>query len=321
MTWLTWRQHRLEVAIMGLTVAAFAAALIALGLQTRALFPDGIEACIAANSCADAWVRLDENFDVVNKSMVFLTLAPFLVGAFLGAPMLTRELESGTWQLAWTQTVPRMRWLAVKLTVLGTASVLIIAALSAAVAYSRAPENAISDRFVNGFDIEGVAPAAYALFAFAAGAAAAVVLRRGLAAIAAAFAVFLAVRVPVAIFLRPAYSPPHKLTRAITPGDPDELRGFQRIDPGLHAWVLDGGYADASGNAIGYGRYAQLRAAAEDAGIDPATYLHGKGIQMYAVFQPGDRFWTFQYIEATIFVGLAAALLGYVVWRIRRCRV
>lgn len=30
----------------------------------------------------------------------------------IGAPLLGLELERGTWRLAWSQTVPRTRWLA-----------------------------------------------------------------------------------------------------------------------------------------------------------------------------------------------------------------
>lgn len=321
MTWLTWRQHRLEVAIIGLVTGVVAAALIVGGLQIRALFPDGIEACIGTNACPEAWLRFDEDFGVVRESVMVLNLAPFLIGVFLGAPMLTRELESGTWQLAWTQTVPRMRWLAVKLTALGATAVLFATALSGAVGYFSAPENAFSGRFEQGFDLEGVTPAAYALFAFAAGAAAAVVLRRGVAAITAAAAVFLAVRLSVVAFLRPAYATPDTLTQPITPGDPAEVSGYEWMATRAQDWVLEAGYADMSGRAISWVRYAQLRQAAKGAGIDPATYLHDRGIQRYAIVQPGDRFWMFQYIEATIFAGLAAVLIGYVVWRIRRCRV
>jgi hypothetical protein len=322
MTWLTWRQHRLEVAIMGLAVGAVAALLLVFGLQARALFPDGIEACFATESCTEAWSRLDDQSGLVKDSLVFLNLAPFVIGAFLGAPMLTREFESGTWQLAWTQAVPRMRWLAVKLITLGAATVLMTAALSVATGYFQAPENALTSRFEDGFNLEGVAPVGYAFFAFAAGAAAGIVLRRGLAAIAAAFAAFLLVRIPVGLFLRPGYLPPEKLTTVLTPGEEVHSARFaQKADVGPPDWVLEIGYADAAGRTISDSRFDQLHASATRAGADPATYLHEQGIRRYALYHPSDRFWTFQYIETAIFVALGAVLIGYVVWRIRRGRV
>ena len=48
--------------------------------------------------------------------------SPALIGMFWGAPLVARELETGTFRLAWTQSVTRTRWLAVKLGVVGLAS-------------------------------------------------------------------------------------------------------------------------------------------------------------------------------------------------------
>jgi hypothetical protein len=45
----------------------------------------------------------------------FLLLVPAIIGTFWAAPLLTREFEAGTFQLAWTQSVTRTRWLAAKL--------------------------------------------------------------------------------------------------------------------------------------------------------------------------------------------------------------
>ena len=44
-----------------------------------------------------------------------LAVAPALIGVFWGAPLVARELEAGTHRLAWTQSVTRTRWLAIKL--------------------------------------------------------------------------------------------------------------------------------------------------------------------------------------------------------------
>ncbi len=42
------------------------------------------------------------------------------------------------------------------------------------------------------------------------------------------------------------------------------------------------------------------------------------GIHTSMVYQPGSRFWAFQWIELSIFLVLALALVGFVIWRIRR---
>lgn len=46
-----------------------------------------------------------------------ITLASFAIALFAGGPLIARELESGTAQLAWTQSVTPARWLTAKLAV------------------------------------------------------------------------------------------------------------------------------------------------------------------------------------------------------------
>ena len=41
---------------------------------------------------------------------LLLQAVPALIGAFLGAPVLARELETGTFRYAWTQGFGRWRW-------------------------------------------------------------------------------------------------------------------------------------------------------------------------------------------------------------------
>ena len=47
-------------------------------------------------------------------TQLLVIAAPALIGMFWGAPLIGRELETGTHQFAWNQTVTRSRWLAVK---------------------------------------------------------------------------------------------------------------------------------------------------------------------------------------------------------------
>ena len=49
------------------------------------------------------------------SSIILIALTPAVTGLFWDAPLLARELETGTFALAWNQSVTRARWLAVKL--------------------------------------------------------------------------------------------------------------------------------------------------------------------------------------------------------------
>ena len=72
------------------------------------------------------------------------TVAPALVGVFFGAPLIARELESGTFRLAWTQGVTRARWLMVKLALVGLASSVLAGGLSLMVAWWANPINIVN---------------------------------------------------------------------------------------------------------------------------------------------------------------------------------
>ncbi|WP_309115243.1 ABC transporter permease subunit [Saccharothrix sp.] len=322
MTWVIWRQHRAEVLALGLLVAAIGAFLLAVGLSMRSLFPDGAAHCagVLTDACSTAIRRLNDEHGYASKMLSLFNLVPFLIGAFLGAPLVARELETGTWQFAWTQAVPRMRWLAVKLAALGTVSAALAVALSSSITWFRQPLDVLDGRFsADAFDLEGLVPAGYALFAFAAATAAGTLLRRSLPAFAVALGAFAALRVFVAGWLRPNFQAPRTITEPVAATDVDLDPGGPR---GMTAdrldWTLVSGYADSSGRHLSVVEAVQMDSAARRAGMELSAYMHERGVQKWVQYHPADRFWAFQLMETAIFAGLAAALLGVVVWRIKR---
>jgi hypothetical protein len=318
MNWLTWRQHRSEALALGLVVAAIGIILVVLGLPMHDLFPLGAAHCAVPPvdaACRIGITRLQQDYGYAQPMLILLNLVPFAIGAFLGAPLLARELEAGTWQLAWTQAVPRMRWLAVKLTALGMLTVVLAAAFSALTTWYRQPLDLLVGRFeLDGFDVSGIAPVACALFAFALATAAGALLRRSLPALGAALVAFVAVRATVGGGLRPHYRTPITLIEAIPAGSGPVNVGTAN----LHDWVLDEGVSDAAGKRLNNLATIMLDGKARDAGMDPGTYLHDQGFHRWVTYQPADRFWTFQLIETGILVGLAAILLALVIWRVKR---
>jgi ABC-2 family transporter protein len=318
MTWMMWRQHRAEALALGVLIAAVAAILLLLGQGMHSLFPHGVARCLTppplSESCRFGVSRLQQDYGYATPLLILLNFLPAVIGAFLGAPMLARELESGTWQLAWTQSTPRMRWLAFKIVVLAVLSVALTAALSAAVGWFRQPLDVLGGFDITGFDLTGIVPMAYGLFAFALGAAAGTLLRRSLPAAAAALAAFVAVRIVVAGWMRPHFIAPIDHVQAITPGSghiPDRYGSVRDM-------ILDQGYIDADGRHVTGLAAAIVESKAGLDGADPTVYLHDNGYQQWVRYQPIGRFWTFQLIETGIFVGLAAVLLALVVWRVRR---
>lgn len=317
MRWLLWRQHRAETLALTIAVTVLITVLVILGRPMHALFPSGPAHCLTTtidHGCRNAIMQLQQNHGYSTSLLVLLNLAPYLIGGFLGAPLLAREMETGTWQLAWTQTIPRLRWLVAKVAVLGAVSALLAAVLATVIAWYRQPLDLLGGFDITGFDLTGLVPMAYTLFAFALSVCAGLLLRRSLPAAAAAFVGFVALRVGIAGWIRPHYITPMTLNEPILPGSGEIPDGA----PNPRDRILTQGFTDATGHHITGLDAAIMQGKAGETGADPTVYLHANGIQHWVVYQPIDRYWTFQLIETAIFVGLAAVLLAVVVWRLQR---
>ena len=208
-------------------------------------------------------------------------------------------LENGTYRLAWTQGVTRRRWLLSQTLLLALATALGALALSAIVMWWRHPFDTLEGRMTpSRFEIEGLVVPAYAVFALAVGVLAGAVLKRTVPAMSAALVAFVAARLAVGKFLRPHYvSAEHDTATGLTPS------------PHAHDWVLSNALVDAVGRQISAARENVAIVHAQQARIDAQDYLLSLGWRRAVSFQPSDRFWTFQAIEAGIFIALAAAMV------------
>jgi hypothetical protein len=223
-----------------------------------------------------------------------------LLGMFIAAPLVSGEFERGTQFLAWSQSVTRLRWGAVKLCVVIGAVVVAATALAVLTGWWRTPfdQLAFNGPQWDAFDIEGVAPVAYATFAFALGAFAGTVLRRTVPAMAATLATFTATRIFVEMN-RHRFQP--------------EVVGPSIAMP-QGSWLSSTYFADAHGHVLSLD---QVNALSSGYSGDPngfPTYMHNHGVDQLTAYFPPDRFWAFQLIEAGIFVVLAAFLVGASLW-------
>ena len=87
-----------------------------------------------------------------------MLVVPALIGMFWGAPLIARELETGTYRLAWTQGVTRKRWLAVKLGLVGLASMAVAGLLSLMVTWWSSPLDRVNADPFTLFDQRGIVP-------------------------------------------------------------------------------------------------------------------------------------------------------------------
>jgi hypothetical protein len=312
MAWVTWRQHRSQlVGATGLLVALVAAALATRVSIIAAFHHDSLAGCLppAARSGCDLIVpHFESQFAGLVTAVRGLAVLPVLAGLFVGAPLFARELEQGTHRFAWTQGVTRRRWLLSKTALLAAGTVLAAAAASAVVMWWRSPFDTLQGRIgPSSFDVEGVVVPAYALFALAVGVLAGLVFRRTVAAMTSTLVVFAATRVLVLEFVRPHFlTPLHRIVAATGSG------------PGAGDWVLSDTLVDGGGRQITTAREDLAVLHAQHAGIDPHTYILTLGWKRVISYQPAGRFWTFQLLEAGLFVGLAALVVLLTLWLVRR---
>jgi ABC-type transport system involved in multi-copper enzyme maturation permease subunit len=326
MIWVTWRQHR--IALAGVAVF-FGALAVWLWLAGRALHHAyaAATACHPASSivCGD----LANAFNGTNGFLadgVILQAVPPLIGAFVGAPVLARELETGTFRYAWTLAFGRWRWALAKLVPLAVAVTAAAGALSVLLSWYYQPYfvpgnqnlllSEVTPFFSGLFDLRGVAFAAWTLAAFAIGALAGMLIRRVVPAIVATLAAYAALAFAAGGYLRGHYLTPLLTTSLNTPAT---------------AWIISQWWTKG-GTTVSQTTMHQVIQSTLDR-ISPVlhnrtqkfpNYLHGlhyltqHGYTQWTRYQPASRFWPFQWIESGWLLALSVLLIAVTVWLVRR---
>jgi hypothetical protein len=351
-----WLQARTQTAIAVAALATAAVIAAVTGPRLLHLYDANVATC-QASACASATTTFLASFRLLQIGLPnVLLVAPALVGAFWGAPLVAREFETGTFRLALTQSVTRQRWLAVKLGVVGLASVVVTGLLSLVVTWWFSPLDRVQVNPLTPaqFGERGIVPAGYAAFAFALGVTAGLLIRRTIPAMAVTLAVFTGVRMAISLWVRPVLFTPLRVLAPVVldtgTGAPPARAGT--VKPG--DWVLSAPTINKAGQVIGqYGGvgpngdigFSTLNGTVSLHGVGPcpntfpAAALSGArspngpsaafnaaaqecinklGLRELVTYQPLNRYWPLQWSETLIFLALALGLAGICFWRVRR---
>ncbi|MFE1147662.1 transporter [Streptomyces albidoflavus] len=333
MIWLTWRQFRTQAAVLFAAVAVLAATLAVTGPQLADLYRT------AGSSLLDQVSSADQT--LYYTGLLVVLAVPAVIGMFWGAPLISRELETGTHYLAWNQGVTRTRWLATKLGLGAAASMAAAGLTSLAVSWWSSP----IDRAVNGggatdtyfprldpvaFAARGVAPMSHAAFAFVLGVALGLVIRRTLPAMATTFTLYAAVQIVVPMWIRSHLAAADRTTVPIEPdGAPISIQdGARQIVAHLEevpgAWVTSQQTLNAAGQPASVpSSFADcLRTESGPPALQQVDRcvadLGALGYQQQVTYQPAGNFWVLQWAETGLYLSLALALTGFCAWWIRR---
>jgi hypothetical protein len=225
-------------------------------------------------------------------------------------------------QFAWTQSVTRRRWLSVKTGWLLLAGAVFGGAVAGLVTWWYAPLNALhQNQFQPGyFDLQGIVPIGYAVFAVALGIAAGTLIGRSLPAFAATAGVFLAVRLVITSWVRVHFLPAVTTIRSVT----------QSFTAKGAYWQLAQGVVQPGGQLTtkliaNPGTVQQFPGASWPTSCPQTQPMNSTlaclahlGYRSFVTYQPGYRFWPFQFIETGIFAALAAALIAVTFFVVRR---
>jgi hypothetical protein len=254
---------------------------------------------------------------------VLLQVLPALIGAFAGAPVLARELETGTFRYAWTQGFGRWRWALAKLLLLALVLAAVTSAFGFLVSWYYQPEFSLGHQslglyetspLVTLFSLREVTFPAWTLAAFTIGALAGLLIRRVVPAIVATLAVYAGLAFATAGTLREHYLTPLVATSLNLPGASTQ-------------WVLsqwstkDGRFAFADDPPLSL--VNQFCASSQGAKSGPpgavfAQCLAPHGYTQWVSYQPSSRFWPFQLIEGGWLLALSVLLIAVTVGLVQR---
>ncbi|MFB8031551.1 ABC transporter permease subunit [Streptomyces sp. NPDC056004] len=305
-------QHRWALWLMGVLPLLTLAALVGTWLWTEHVV-DAFAAsgCSVMHTTPDCGGTVDAYLDrqlwmqkVLDWSGLLMMVLPAFVGIFVAGPVIARELESGTYKLAWTQSVTPARWLVAKLTVPTVVTLVSVSVLSAVCAWARTRENAVHEAskwyFREVYGSIGTVPVGYALCMLALGALAGLLLRRTVAAMVVTVLVY----VPLVMVLNHVRDGLWPTARLLGNGP---ARGG--------SWLIDSGMLTASGEAV---RWTDCRGSG--AAAEPTACMREiGGVTVFRDHHPASHFWPLQLVETGILLALAALAVA-VAFRVLRRR-
>ncbi len=321
MTWLVWRQHRNQAYFAAAGLAAFAVLLLITGRQMASQYQSALTSCTASHACGNLANTLVLGSPVVSLLVTLTVVVPCLLGAFWGGPLVAREFETETSQFAWMQSITRGRWLTVKVGWALLAAAAWGGAVSALVTWWSGPLNALNHQNFqpSQFDIQGIVPVGYAVFAVALGVTSGALLRRTLPALAITIGAFTFLRLVIGQDFRSRYLTARTMTFSFL---------HRPILPTGSYWLVSGGVVGPAGpvaSSHGSGgpgitldgvsvpiakMPTMCRELVFQTPLKFGSCLAGHGYRAVITYQPAGRYWAFQGIETGIFVVLAAALIA-----------
>ncbi len=320
LTWVTWRHHRLAIAGVLVLLGGVGLYLLISGVAMHNSYTRlGLDTCgsLGTASCqSQLSIFQQDYFASVDQLPHWLTFLPGLIGVFIGAPLLAREFETGTFRFAWTQGRSRVEWIVTKLVLLAVVLTALTLAFSALFTWWYGPFATISGRmFPSGsYEVSGLVFAGRTLFGFALGVLVGLFVRRTVPAMAATAAVWVAVVWLSLTYLRPLIRDPITVAGS-------QAKGSLSGSVPNNAAVVDQWLQDPAGHHVSFDQVFGQASGAANGPVSPDqfnAYLAAHHYSQWLSYRPDNWFWHFQIVEASGYVLLAVLLGAATVLLLRR---
>jgi ABC-type transport system involved in multi-copper enzyme maturation permease subunit len=364
MNWLIWKQHRKLFVILAVILALYAALVIPTGLHFWHTYQHALATCGKTDTCgqlngqllSSGWssnLNPSQPGGGVNLVVLLVLAVPFLLGMFIGVPLIAREYNDGTNLLVWTRSISRQKWLTTKLVWMLIATAIFAGAIAALTTWWSKTGNVLYiNRFDTvKFDLQGIVPIGYAIFAVSVGIAFGAWLKRIMLAIGLTLVLLLATQIVVGSFVRPHYMTPLSYNASLLQntgsGGGDPLSAQAPPNSGA-SWVVAGSLVSKNGQPISWSNPPQscivthpdsgvgsvgphtAVAASKDGNVRDAIFARngGPAVDMNCLstigyhwntkYQPAYRYWGFQRIETGLYLALSVLPIVGTYWLVTR---
>ncbi|MFF1908366.1 hypothetical protein [Kitasatospora sp. NPDC058218] len=341
--WLGLRQERTPLLTAGAVLVLLCGWMLILGGQLQGIVEaEHIQGCNVVyfppecETLSRQAIALDERWGVAVLVTGWLLAAlPVAFGVFFAAPLLAREFETGTYALAWTQSVSRQRWLAARL---GAPLLLTLLGSSVLAAVATWWTGVVEGRFaVPGYyhwftwmsrTASGPSMVGFCLLSVALGAAVGLVVRRVVASIVVTAVLTLAVRFAVDAG-RYLFAPAREVFADVKMAGPLSMDQMRTVSTGhlptntpIESDVVGNGLLTSDGLRIPLPGDWMSRFP-DGTGQCPSPEClahHDTVVQAYATYHPPADEWVMHWTQTGLSLAVTVLLVGFCALWVRRVR-
>jgi hypothetical protein len=332
---VTWIQHRASLLIMIAIFGLVTAFMIATGVSVHGEYAKYLsnKCSYFGNSpfnrveCSNLGASLLHSLNILTIVEIFMHVVPILIAMFIGAPLVAREVESGTYQFAWTQGTPRSAWLTTKLLFLGVTVVVLAIPLGVIASWYAQPVDAIgfASHWQPGqFGVTAVTLPAICLTGLLAGVLIGALLKKIVSAIATAGLVVGSLVLGIFAYLDNAIFSIHTTATTWYPSDGNigVVNRFAPVGIGPKGswggWLVNIWYEGSNGVHLSVKEGLQVmnrlfssnpKTTQVESPQYVLTWLANHHYSFWISYQPANRFWITQGIEAAIILALGLIVL------------